>query len=126
MTLIDDTYNANPDSMVAALETLSSLPGEGCKIAVLGMMGELGVHASAGYERVGKASAPLLDTLICVGTAAAAIGEAAVAAGLSDVRFVADNPEAARLVSSLARGGDMVLLKASRNARMEEVMHQFN
>ena len=126
VTLIDDTYNANPDSMVAALETLSSLPGEGCKIAVLGMMGELGVHASAGYERVGKASAPLLDTLMCVGTAAAAIGEAAVAAGLSDVRFVADNPEAARLVSSLARGGDMVLLKASRNARMEEVLHQFN
>ncbi len=123
--LIDDTYNANPDSMVAALETLSSLPGEGRRIAVLGMMGELGVHAAAGYERVGNASAPSLDTLICVGVAASAIGEAAVAAGLSDVRFVADNAEAAALVSSLARSGDMILLKGSRSARMEEILHQF-
>ena len=126
VTLIDDTYNANPDSMVAALETLSSLPGEGRRIAVLGMMGELGIHTASGYERVGRASAPLLDILICVGTEARAMGEAARAASLNDVRFVADNQEAATLASSLARSGDMILIKASRSARMEEVLQQFN
>ena len=126
VTLIDDTYNANPDSMVAALETLSSLPGEGRRIAVLGMMGELGIHAASSYERVGKTSAPLLDILICVGTEAAAMAEAAGAAGLKDVRIVADNKEAAHLASSLARSGDMILMKASRSARMEEVLQQFN
>ena len=126
VTLIDDTYNANPDSMVAALETLSSMPGEGRRIAVLGMMGELGRHAAAGYERVGKATVPRLDSLICVGAEASAMGEAAAAFGLNDVRFVADTAEAAILVSSLARSGDMVLLKGSRSARMEDVLHRFN
>ena len=89
------------------------------------MMGELGVHAAAGYERVGKAAAALLDTLICVGTAAAAMAETAVAEGLSDVRIVSDNAGASTLLSSLARPGDKVLLKASRSARMEEVLNHF-
>ena len=125
VTLIDDTYNANPDSMVAALETLASMPAQGVKIAVLGKMGELGNHAAASYERVGKAAAPLVDLLLCVGDEAAAIGEAASAAGLRDIRLVSDNAEAALLLSSLAQAGDLVLLKASRSARMEEVLTQF-
>ena len=126
VTLIDDTYNANPDSMVAALETLASFPLKGRKIAVLGAMGELGEHAATGYERVGKAAAPLINILICVGNEASAIAEAAMATGLHDVRIVANQSEAATLLSSLALAGDLVLLKASRSARMEEVIHQFN
>ncbi len=124
--LLDDTYNANPDSMVAALETLASLPGQGRKIGVLGKLGELGIHAAAGYERVGKTASRLLDTLICIGSEATAMAAAATTEGLRDVRVVSDNAEAAKALSSLAHAGDLVLLKASRSARMEEVLHHFN
>jgi UDP-N-acetylmuramoyl-tripeptide--D-alanyl-D-alanine ligase len=126
VTLIDDTYNANPESMVAALETLSSLPGKGNRIAVLGKMGELGDYAARGYEQVGKAAALFLKTLICVGSEASAIADAATAAGLTDVRLVPDRSEAASLLSTLAQSGDFVLLKASRSVHMEEVINQFN
>jgi UDP-N-acetylmuramoyl-tripeptide--D-alanyl-D-alanine ligase len=126
VTILDDTYNANPDSMVAALETLSSLPGDGRRIAVLGRMGELGIHAGEGYERVGKAAAVAVDTLLCVGSEAGAMAEAASRAGLGDARVLPDNATAASLLSSLAREGDLVLLKASRSARMEEVLQRFN
>ena len=126
VTLLDDTYNANPDSMVAALETLFSLPGSGRKIAMLGRMGELGSHAAEGYERVGKAAALTTETLVCVGPEAAAIGDAALAAGLGDVRFTGDNTGAATLLAGLARKGDLVLLKGSRSARLEEILQQFH
>jgi UDP-N-acetylmuramoyl-tripeptide--D-alanyl-D-alanine ligase len=125
VTLLDDTYNANPDSMLAALETLFSLPKEGRKVAVLGRMGELGVHAKAGYAQVGERAASVLDTLITVGPEAEAIAAAATSSGMSDVRVTADNTAAAVLLSSLARPGDQILFKASRSARMEEVLLQF-
>lgn len=125
VTLLDDTYNANPDSMLAALETLFSLPKEGRKIAVLGRMGELGPHAAAGYARVGETAARLLDTLITVGSEAEAIAEAATSIGMSDVRVTSDNAAASALLSTLACAGDQILLKASRSARMEEVLLQF-
>jgi UDP-N-acetylmuramoyl-tripeptide--D-alanyl-D-alanine ligase len=125
VNILDDTYNANPDSMVAALETLHSMPSSGRRIAVLGKMGELGIHASEGYRRVGEKAAVTLDTLICVGSEAEAIGVAAGSKGLQDVKTVAGNGEAAQLLSSLSREGDLVLLKASRSARLEEVLHQF-
>lgn len=124
--LLDDTYNANPDSMVAALETLSAVPVPGRRIAVLGRMGELGAHAAAGYQRVGKCAAGAVDLLLCVGEEAGAIAEAAREAGLPGTRVVADNKEAASLLSTLASEGDLVLLKASRSARMEEVLNNFN
>ncbi len=126
VTFLDDTYNANPDSMIAALETIGGISLPGRKIAVLGRMGELGIHAAAGYERVGNKSASVLSTLITVGDEASAMAEAASRGGLSDVRTVSDNTAAARLLSSLASEGDLVLLKASRSARMEEVLQHFN
>jgi UDP-N-acetylmuramoyl-tripeptide--D-alanyl-D-alanine ligase len=119
-TFIDDTYNANPESMNAALETLSSSKGR--RIAVLGRMGELGVHAAEGYRRVGVKAASSADLLICVGDEAAAIGEAASQAGLDDVRSVPDTEAAAGLLSELLAPGVTVLLKASRSARLEETL----
>jgi UDP-N-acetylmuramoyl-tripeptide--D-alanyl-D-alanine ligase len=89
-------------------------------------MGELGIHAGEGYERVGKAAAVAVDTLLCVGSEAGAMAEAASRAGLGDARVLPDNATAASLLSSLAREGDLVLLKASRSARMEEVLQRFN
>jgi len=123
--LIDDTYNANPESMVAALETLAALPGSGRKIAVLGKMGELGSHAHQGYGRVGAVAAATLDMLLCVGSEASEMAVTANAAGLRDVTSVPDNVAAAAMISSIAKQGDVVLLKASRSARMEEVLNNF-
>jgi UDP-N-acetylmuramoyl-tripeptide--D-alanyl-D-alanine ligase len=119
-TILDDTYNANPESMSAALETLSSSKGR--RIAVLGRMGELGVHAAEGYRRVGVKAASSADLLICVGDEAAAIGEAASQSGLADVRSVPDTKAAAGLLSELLAPGVTVLLKASRSARLEETL----
>ncbi len=126
VTFLDDTYNANPESMIAALETLEGLSMPGRKIAVLGRMGELGIHAATGYESVGNKAATVLSTLITVGEEASAIADAATKAGLSDVRVVSDNAAAAQLLCSFATQGDLVLLKASRSARMEEVLQHFN
>jgi len=127
VTFLDDTYNANPDSMIAALETLDGISMSGRKIAVLGKMGELGRHAAEGYQRVGtKTAAVMLSTLITVGEEASAIADAAMKAGFLDVRVVCDNAEAAQLLSSLVTQGDVVLLKASRSSRMEEVLQRFN
>ena len=122
VTFLDDTYNANPESMIAALETLSSQPATGRRIAVLGRMGELGIHAAAGYERVGYAAARNADTLICVGPEAASIADSARKEGLNDILQAEDNAAAAKHLSGLVQDGDLVLLKASRSARMEQIL----
>jgi UDP-N-acetylmuramyl pentapeptide synthase len=111
--------------MVAALETIAAMRPSGRKIGVLGKMGELGIHADEGYRRVGEKAAASLDTLICVGEESAQIADAARSAGLKDISMVDGNTEASRTLSSLSRKGDLVLLKASRSARLEEVLHQF-
>jgi len=126
ITFLDDTYNANPDSMVAALETLSNLRTKGRRIAVLGKMGELGDHAAAGYERVGNVAGRSADTVISVGPDASGIAEAARNGGCSDVRETAGNEEASELLMKVASPGDLVLLKGSRSARMEEILSQFS
>ena len=121
-TILDDTYNANPDSMVAALETLGAIPVPGRKIAVLGKMGELGTHADAGYRRVGEKAVGIVDTLICVGEEASAIADAAEQAGHSGTQRASDNGTAAGILSLLLAPGDLVLLKASRSGRMEQIL----
>lgn len=121
-TILDDTYNANPESMVAALETLASVQVNGRKIAVLGRMGELGLHAAAGYDRVGRKAVDAVSTLICVGEEASMIADAAKAAGHPDTHAVADNKEAAETLSRMMNPGDLILLKGSRTARMEQIL----
>jgi len=125
VVFLDDTYNANPDSMMAALVTLRSLPGTGHRIAVLGRMGELGDYAAEGYRRTGLAAGGSADILVTVGAEASAIAEAAREAGLSRIHEVGDTASAARMLASLARPGDMVLVKGSRSARMETVIQHF-
>ncbi|NBZ96362.1 MAG: UDP-N-acetylmuramoyl-tripeptide--D-alanyl-D-alanine ligase [Proteobacteria bacterium] len=119
-TILDDTYNANPESMIAALETLCSHKGR--RIAVLGRMGELGFHAGDAYRRIGVQAASSADLLVCVGEEAAAIAEAATKAGLADVRLVPDTKAAADMLSGILSPGVTVLLKASRSARLEEIL----
>src|ERR1043166_5130407 len=92
---IDDSYNANPDSMKAALRTLIELEADGRRIAVLGEMGELGDESERGHREVGEAAAALgVDRLIAVGPAGAIIAKAAQSAGLGESSAV-DSPQAA-------------------------------
>jgi len=125
ITVWDDTYNANPDSMEAALQTLGALPAGGRRIAVLGAMGELGSHAGEGYRRVGRAAAQSAHILIAVGAETGALHESAREAGLDEAHLVGDVEEAADLLRSLAREGDVVLVKGSRGAAMERVIKTF-
>src|SRR5205814_3516510 len=80
---IDDSYNANPDSMKAALRTLVELDADGKRIAVLGEMRELGNESQRRHREVGETAAVLkIDQLIAIGDIAAAIADAAGQAGL--------------------------------------------
>jgi UDP-N-acetylmuramoyl-tripeptide--D-alanyl-D-alanine ligase len=125
VTVLDDSYNANPDSMEAALHALRGLPGGGRRLAVLGMMGELGSYAEEGYRRVGRVAASTMDVLIAVGPETAPMAEEAETAGAVEVRRAGDVSEASRLLRELARPGDAVVIKGSRSARMERVLEGF-
>jgi UDP-N-acetylmuramoyl-tripeptide--D-alanyl-D-alanine ligase len=123
---LDDSYNANPDSMKAALHTLVELDVEGKRIAVLGEMRELGSESEHGHREVGETAAALkVDHLITIGNVAAEIAEAAEQAGLEKSVAVRSTSEAAELLSEIAAPGDLVLIKGSRAARTEEVIEQF-
>lgn len=125
ISFLDDTYNANPDSMVAALTTLRALPGGGRRIAVLGKMGELGGHEAEGYRQAGAAAGKTVDILITVGAESSPMADAAREAGLGRIHEVEDTASAALMLDNLARSGDIVLVKGSRSARMESVYKHF-
>jgi UDP-N-acetylmuramoyl-tripeptide--D-alanyl-D-alanine ligase len=123
---LDDSYNANPDSMKAALRTLVELDAEGKRIAVLGEMRELGTESERGHREVGETAATLgVDQLITIGDAAELIAQGARTAGLDKVSSARSTTEAARLLGEIAEPGDLVLIKGSRAARTEEVIEQF-
>lgn len=121
--VIDDTYNANPDSMAAALRTLASMPAAGRRIAVLGRMGELGAEAERGHRLVGEVAAQThVDSVIGVGEEAQWITDAAWRGGVEKVVRVESTEEATKVLRDLAKAGDLVLIKGSRSARMERIV----
>ena len=121
--VLDDTYNANPDSMAAALRTLAQLPTPGRRVAVLGAMGELGVEAERGHREVGQVAAEVaVDYLLTVGEPARWTAASATAGGLGRVLHCADAEEAAAALRAWVQEGDIVLVKGSRSARMERVV----
>jgi len=123
---IDDSYNANPDSMTAALRTLVELTTEGKRIAVLGEMRELGSELERGHAQVGKAAAEFgIDRLIAIGENGAIIARAAEEAGLQNSRAVGSTAEAAELLCDIAAPGDLVLIKGSRLSQTERVIEEF-
>ena len=123
LQIIDDSYNANPDSMVAALTTLASLPAAGRRIAVLGRMAELGTESEPGHRRVGGAAADAgFDVVVTVGDEAAIIARSAAERGVPQVHAVGTTEEAAELLREGAQPGDLVLVKGSRSAGMERVI----
>ena len=123
---IDDSYNANPDSMKAALRTLVELDADGKRIAVLGEMRELGKESARGHREVGETAAELgVDQLIAIGDMGAAIAEAAQQAGLEKTAAVGSISEAAEMLTEITAPGDLVLIKGSRTARTERVLEEF-
>jgi len=123
---IDDSYNANPDSMKAALRTLVELDTDGKRIAVLGEMRELGEQSARGHREVGEAAADFkIDHLIAVGEVAGAIADAARDAGLEKADAAGSTTEAAEMLAEIATPGDLVLIKGSRAARIELVLENF-
>lgn len=123
---LDDSYNANPDSMSAALRTLVELDAEGQRIAVLGEMRELGDESERGHREVGETAALLkIDHLIVIGNVAATIADAAKRAGLENSSIVVSTTDAAELLAELVAPGDLVLIKGSRLARTEQVIEAF-
>ncbi len=120
--VLKDCYNANVDSMLAALQTLRELPCHGRRVAVLGDMAELGGCSRAAHVEVGRRAAQSrLDHLFAIGRWAGQIAEAARARGLKSVVEIADVEPAARAVKEFARPGDVVLVKASRSMRLERI-----
>jgi UDP-N-acetylmuramoyl-tripeptide--D-alanyl-D-alanine ligase len=123
---IDDSYNANPDSVKAALRTLVELDADGKRIAVLGEMRELGVESERGHREVGEEAATLgIDQLIAIGEMGEMITRAAQKAGLKKCAAVGSTSEAAEALDRIATPGDLVLVKGSRSARTERVLEEF-
>lgn len=120
--VLDDAYNANADSMLAALETLREISSAGRRVAVLGDMAELGAHSPAAHAEVGRRAAQSgIDQLFAVGKMAGVMAGAAREAGLRAVDEFADAPAAAEAVKNFLKPGDVVLLKASRSSRLERL-----
>ncbi|WP_129667752.1 UDP-N-acetylmuramoyl-tripeptide--D-alanyl-D-alanine ligase [Phytoactinopolyspora endophytica] len=115
-TLLNDSYNAHPESTLAGLDALAAIEG-GRRIAVLGEMAELGADSEAEHRAVGEHAAARADVVVAVGEAARPIadgaGERAVA--------LADNDAAVHWLRAHVAAGDVVLVKASRAARLDEV-----
>ncbi len=120
--LIDDTYNANPSSVKAALDGLAATAGR--KLAVLGDMLELGETGKAAHGAVGRHAAEVAERIVTAGERARDIAEAAVEAGMPASRIVtcSTSAEAAAAVLAEIRDGDVILVKGSRGMRMEAVV----
>lgn len=119
-TILDDSYNASPSSMMAALDLLGDMQGR--RIAVLGDMRELGDMEEQGHRSVGMRAAEVADVIYVVGDLARLTGEAAVAAGHRQVAFRSTKEEAARDLRRHMKPGDVVLLKASRAMALETIL----
>ena len=120
--MLDDSYNANPDSVRAALETLAGLECAGRRVAVLGRMAELGEAAGAEHFAIGEFAAGRADVVISVGGLdAPGIAKGAGAAG-GEVLHFDDAGDAGAHIRDHAAGDDLILVKGSRSSRMEAVI----
>jgi len=119
ITIVDDSYNASPSSVAAALELLAGLPGP--RVAVLGEMLELGDGHEAGHRETGAVAARLADRLVVVGEGAGAIAAGAAGAEMDPgaITAVGDRSEALDVLRSTLLPGDVVLVKASRGIGLD-------
>ena len=120
--LIDDTYNSNPDSALAALNLLADLDGR--RIAVLGDMLELGDAERQAHQMIGRRVAGVADTLITVGSRARTIARQAIYSGMAadQAYMVDDAPDAVPLIEEIVQPGDVVLIKGSLGMKMDRIV----
>ncbi|HNZ12645.1 MAG TPA: UDP-N-acetylmuramoyl-tripeptide--D-alanyl-D-alanine ligase [Anaerolineaceae bacterium] len=120
--VLDDTYNASPESTMAALNLLNELSGR--RIAVLGDMLELGPYEKQGHELVGIRAAQVARLLVAVGNRGKMIAEAARLAGMSSrqIMWVETVPEAITVLQGLLKADDVVLVKGSHGLHMERIV----
>ncbi len=119
-TILDDSYNASPQSMLAALDLLGELPGR--RIALLGEMRELGATEEEGHRQVGERAAARADLVLVLGERARPLYEAARTTGAADIRFLSSTEEAAPLLRDELQPDDYLLVKASRAVGLESVV----
>lgn len=121
ITVIDDTYNSNPESVLAALETLAETPVAegGTRYAMLGRMGELGPLAPQAHLEAGQRAAERGFTVVAVGEGSLGISE-----GAGGSEYIPDKEAAAAWIAQRAKPGDVVLFKGSRSVALERVMNQ--
>ncbi len=120
--IIDDTYNASPASMRAALDLLAEVPGR--KFAVLGDMRELGAAEMEGHREIGRYAARTADVIYAIGDLGRWIGDTAIAEGHPDVHILSDKSQVALELRAQLAPGDVVLLKASRALELETVLEE--
>lgn len=120
--LLDDTYNAAPESMLASLNLLSELPGR--KIAVLGGMNELGPYELSGHKKVGLRAAEVVDELITYRDNARMIHDAARKAGFpaEHLSHAETQEEIVAYLDNMLRTGDVVLVKGAHSLRMDDIV----
>ncbi len=119
-TIIDDSYNASPAAMIAALDLLAELPGR--RLALLGEMRELGQAEFESHQRVGERAATACDILYVIGERAAPLAAAASAKGIKIVHSLTSPEAAVGALRSELRQGDYLLVKASRALALETVV----
>jgi UDP-N-acetylmuramoyl-tripeptide--D-alanyl-D-alanine ligase len=118
-SIVDDAYNASPESMLAAFEALAESPRRGRLLAVLGQMGELGATSEEDHRRVGRRAAEVFDAVCVVdGERARVLAESAGA------ELVPDRDAAVAWVRRNARDGDRVLVKASHGVALDQVVKE--
>jgi UDP-N-acetylmuramoyl-tripeptide--D-alanyl-D-alanine ligase len=120
--ILDDSYNANVDSMLAGFAALKDFPCSGRRIAALGDMAELGTHTVDAHREIGRRAIEFgIEHLLAVGQQAAITIEAARSAGLKDVTVADDIATMVATLRKLLRPGDAVLVKASRSSGLDRV-----
>jgi UDP-N-acetylmuramoyl-tripeptide--D-alanyl-D-alanine ligase len=125
--VIDDSYNANPQSMRNALETLARLDGHGRRLVVLGQMGELGDEGDEAHREAGRLAGSLaLNEVFLLGPMAELMAEGAREGGLAEdqLHVFNDHESLARSLRKRIAKGDRILVKGSRAARMERIIEE--
>ncbi len=123
-TILDDTYNASPASVKAALSVLAEMPGR--RLAVLGGMLELGSYQEEGHRAVGRCAAEVAAVLITIGELGRIVADEAVRAGMPGyaVHAVDDKARAGALLHDILQQGDVVLVKGSRGFALETLVQE--
>jgi len=128
-TLLDDSYNAGPDSMRAALQTLLDFPGAGRRVAILGDMKELGEFSESEHRKIGQFAGQFLDLLVGVGAETRPLLNSAIRAASDveqamEVHWFPTSADAKEAVAAMIRSNDVVLVKGSRSVGLEAVVEE--